>query len=92
MTPDEIRHRGTDNLCLRAEPSRSDVGLERAKCIAAPVLLHPSREKIHGVMYAPIWELGFINGVGARVEESGLGLIAGHAYSSPYEDLKLKGK
>jgi hypothetical protein len=24
--------------------------------------------------------------------ESGLGLIAGHAYSSPYEDLKLKGK
>jgi hypothetical protein len=41
---------------------------------------------------APIWELGFINGVGPRVEESVLGLIAGHAYSAPYEDLKLKGK
>jgi hypothetical protein len=44
------------------------------------------------VMYAPIWELPFINGVGPRVEESGLGLIAGHAYSAPYEDLKLKGR
>ncbi len=44
------------------------------------------------VMYAPIWKLAFINGVGPRVEESGLGLIPGHAYSAPYEDLKLKGK
>ena len=43
-------------------------------------------------MFAPIWELGFINGVGPRVAESGLGLITGHAYSAPYEDLKLKGK
>ena len=30
--------------------------------------------------------------VGPRVEESGLGLIAGHAYSAPYEDLKLKAR
>ncbi len=44
------------------------------------------------MMYAPIWELGFINGAGPRVEESGLGLIAGHAYSAPYEDLRLKAK
>jgi peptide/nickel transport system substrate-binding protein len=43
-------------------------------------------------MFAPIWELGFLNGVGPRVAESGLGLIAGHAYSAPYEDLALKGK
>jgi peptide/nickel transport system substrate-binding protein len=43
-------------------------------------------------MFAPIWELGFLNGVGPRVEESGLGLIGGHAYSAPYEDLKLKAK
>ena len=41
-------------------------------------------------MFAPIWELGFLNGHGPRVAESGLGLIAGHAYSPPYEDLKLK--
>jgi peptide/nickel transport system substrate-binding protein len=43
-------------------------------------------------MFAPIWELGFLNGVGPRVADSGLGLITGHAYSAPYEDLKLKGK
>jgi peptide/nickel transport system substrate-binding protein len=44
------------------------------------------------VMFAPIWELAFLNGVGARVEEAGLGLIQHQPYSSPYEDLKLKGK
>ena len=44
------------------------------------------------VMYAPIWQLAFINGVGPRVGESGLGLIAGHAYSAPYEDVTLKAK
>ena len=43
-------------------------------------------------MFAPIYELAFLNGVGPRVEESGFGLIAGYAYSAPYEDLKLKGK
>ena len=41
-------------------------------------------------MYAPIWELGWLNGVGPRVAESGLGLIPMHAYSAPYEDVKLK--
>jgi peptide/nickel transport system substrate-binding protein len=43
-------------------------------------------------MFAPIWELGFLNGHGPRVAESGLGLIPGHAYSAPYEDLTLKTK
>ena len=43
-------------------------------------------------MFAPIWELAFVNGVGPRVEESGLGLIAGYAFSAPYEDVKLKAK
>jgi peptide/nickel transport system substrate-binding protein len=43
-------------------------------------------------MFAPIWQLGFLNGVGPRVKESGLGLIPGHAYSAPYEDLALTGK
>ena len=47
------------------------------------------REK---VMHIPMWELAFINGQGARVAESGLGLIPGHAYSAPYEDVKLKSK
>jgi peptide/nickel transport system substrate-binding protein len=44
------------------------------------------------VVYAPIWQLGFINGVGPRVQESGLGLIGGHAYSAPYEDVTLKSR
>ncbi|MFI5325262.1 MAG: ABC transporter substrate-binding protein, partial [Candidatus Rokuibacteriota bacterium] len=44
------------------------------------------------VMFAPIWELAFLNGVGSRVEEAGLGLIEHHPYSSPYEDLKLKAR
>jgi len=43
-------------------------------------------------MFAPIWQLAFLNAVGPRVEESGLGLIGGHAYSAPYEDLKLKAR
>ena len=43
-------------------------------------------------MYAPIWELAFLNGVGSRVQESGLGLIPGFAYSGPYEDVALKAK
>ena len=40
----------------------------------------------------PDLELAFINGVGPRVQESGLALIPGHAYSAPYEDLRLRKK
>ena len=64
-----------------ADPKRREATLRRIQ-----QLVH---EK---VMYAPIWELAFLNGVGPRVRESGLGLIAGHAYSAPYEDVALKGK
>ncbi len=42
-------------------------------------------------MYAPIWQLGFINGYGPRVAESGFGLIPAFAYTGPYEDITLKG-
>jgi len=41
-------------------------------------------------MFAPIWELAFLNGVGPRVEESGLGRIEYQPYSSPYEDVRVK--
>ena len=44
------------------------------------------------VMNIPIYELAFIWGVGPRVEVSGAKLIPGHAYSAPFEDLKLKAK
>src|SRR6202162_3468996 len=56
-------------------------------------LLHKMQQVVQDkVMYAPIWELAFLNGVGPRVQESGLGLISGHAYSAPYEDVTLKAK
>ena len=41
-------------------------------------------------MHAPLMEPAFLNGYGPRVAESGLGLIGNHAYSAPYEDVKLK--
>ena len=44
------------------------------------------------VVFAPLVEPALLNGYGRRVAESGLGLIAGHLYSAPYEDLKLKSK
>ena len=56
-------------------------------------LLHKIQQLMHEkVMHIPVWELAFINGQGSRVQESGLGLIPGHAYSAPYEDVKLKAK
>jgi peptide/nickel transport system substrate-binding protein len=56
-------------------------------------LLHKIQQIVHEkTMVIPIWELAFINGQGPRVQESGLGLIPGHAYSAPYEDVKLKAK
>jgi len=42
-------------------------------------------------IYAPIWLLGFLNGVGPRVAESGFGLLPGYAYTAPYEDITIKG-
>jgi len=41
-------------------------------------------------VYAPIWQLGFINGAGPRVGESGFGLITDFAYTGPFEDITLK--
>jgi peptide/nickel transport system substrate-binding protein len=41
-------------------------------------------------IYAPIWQLGFINAVGPRVGESSFGKIAGFAYTAPFEDLTIK--
>jgi peptide/nickel transport system substrate-binding protein len=55
--------------------------------------LHRIQQLVHEkVLIAPIWLSAGLNGVGPRVEESGLGLVAGYAFSAPYEDLKLKMK
>jgi peptide/nickel transport system substrate-binding protein len=42
-------------------------------------------------IYAPIWQLAFINGVGPRVGESSFGRIPGFAYTAPFEDITIKG-
>jgi peptide/nickel transport system substrate-binding protein len=55
--------------------------------------LHRIQQLIHEkVLVAPIWLNAGLNGVGPRVEESGIGVISGYAFSAPYEDVKLKGK
>jgi peptide/nickel transport system substrate-binding protein len=55
--------------------------------------LHRIQQLMHEkAMFLPLFEPAFLNGVGPRVAESGLGLITYHGYSSPYEDLRLKGK
>ncbi len=41
-------------------------------------------------LVAPIFQQGFIWGVGSRVAESGATLIQGYPYAAPAEDLKLK--
>jgi hypothetical protein len=44
------------------------------------------------VMFGPVIEPAFLDGVGSRPTVHGLGVIANHPYSGPYEDLKLEGK
>jgi peptide/nickel transport system substrate-binding protein len=54
-------------------------------------LLHQIQKLLHDrVIYAPIWENGFIRGVGPRVEEAALQLIPAFPYSAPSEELRLK--
>jgi hypothetical protein len=43
-------------------------------------------------VHAPIWENGFIRGVGPRAEEPGLTLIPSFPYSAPAEELRLKSR
>jgi len=54
-------------------------------------LLHQIQQIMHDrAMYVPIYELAFLWGVGARVEEACVDHIKGFSYSAPYEDLRLK--
>ena len=55
--------------------------------------LHRIQQLMHEkAMFLPLFEPAFLNGVGPRVAESGLGLITYHGYSSPYEEVTLKGR
>jgi peptide/nickel transport system substrate-binding protein len=57
----------------------------------AAILTQMQQLVIEKGVYAPIWQLAFINGVTKRVGESGFGRIPGFAYTAPYEDLTLNG-
>ena len=68
--------------------AKQAVELDHAKREA---LLHKIQQLVHERAVAvPIWQLAFINGVGARVGESGFGLIPTFAYTGPYEDITLR--
>jgi peptide/nickel transport system substrate-binding protein len=55
--------------------------------------LHEMQKLVYErALFTPIWQLGFLNGVGPRVAESGIGLINRYPYSAPYEELALKTK
>src|SRR5213593_2323693 len=62
--------------------------IDRAKREA---LLHQIQRVLHErVIHVPIYELSPMAGISARVEQAGVGLIPGHPYSAPYEDLQLR--
>jgi len=67
---------------------RQAIELDRKK---REELLHQIQRILHDrVVFAPIWENGFIRGVGPRVDEPALTLIPAYPYSAPYEDVRLK--
>ena len=54
-------------------------------------ILYKMQQLVHErTVFAPIWQLAFLNGVGPRVGESSFGAIPGFPYTAPYEDLTLK--
>ncbi|MEA2800163.1 MAG: hypothetical protein QOE49_258, partial [Rhodospirillaceae bacterium] len=63
--------------------------LDRARREA--ILFRIQQLMVERTIFAPIWQLAFINGVGPRVGESGFGLIPLFPYTAPYEDITLKG-
>ncbi len=57
----------------------------------AAILEKMQRLVYEKAIFAPIWQLGFLNGVGPRVGELAFGLIPGFAYTAPFEDITIKG-
>ena len=56
-------------------------------------ILHKIQQLVdERALFIPLMEPAFLNGVGARVDNHGLNVINGFAYSAPYEDLRLKKK
>jgi peptide/nickel transport system substrate-binding protein len=54
-------------------------------------MLEKIQQLVHERMiYVPIWQLAVLQGVGLRVGESGLDLIAGFGFPGPCEDITIK--
>ncbi len=54
-------------------------------------MLHELQRLVHErVLFAPIYEIAGLSGIGPRVAESGLGLIPTYNWSGPYEEVRLK--
>jgi hypothetical protein len=67
---------------------QQDRELDRKKSEA--ILHQIQRLAYEKVMFAPIFELAFLVGVGPRVEEPALGLIDHFPTPAPWEDVRLK--
>ncbi len=85
---------GTGPFTSGAHPEIDDLFQLQAKELdrkRRETLLHQIQKIMYDrALFAPIWELAFVNGVGPRVEEAGIGLIEYQPYTCPYEDLRLK--
>ena len=56
-------------------------------------VLQKIQQMVHErAMAIPVMETAFLNGVGGRVDNHGLNVITGFAYSAPYEDLTIRKK
>ena len=56
-------------------------------------VLRKIQELVHErTIYVHLWQNAAIHGIGPKIGESGLALIAGHPFSTPYEDVTLKAK
>lgn len=54
-------------------------------------ILHKMQQLTHEkAIFAPIWQLAFINGTGPRVAQSSFGSIPGFPYTAPYEEITQK--
>jgi len=71
---------------FREQANETDARRREATLLRIQQLVHDK------AMVAPIWLNAALSGLGPRVEEAGIGLIDGYAFSAPYEDVKLKAK
>jgi peptide/nickel transport system substrate-binding protein len=68
--------------------AQQSVELDHAK--RAAILDKIQQIMVERTIFAPIWQLAFINGIGPRVGESSFGRIPLFPYTAPYEDITIK--